>query len=70
MTGNLHTLAHALKPTLCGHSMAQITRCVICGASLDPARDHVDTCGAICFKELRIIHLQGLLHESSHQPYC
>ena len=32
--------------------MKDIRRCVICGKTLKPDREHVDTCGEICFKAL------------------
>jgi len=47
-----HTLAHALDSTLCGHSMADITQCVICGKDLEIPRWQPDTCGSRCLRYL------------------
>jgi len=54
-----HTLAHALRPadTNCRHEMKDIQRCVICGRTLLPDRDEVDTCGKRCAARLR--RMQG-----------
>lgn len=51
-----HTLAHALDSTLCGHTMADITKCVICGKALSAQRMQPDTCGSRCF--LALLRLQ------------
>jgi hypothetical protein len=49
-----HDLQHALFPALtgCACYTKDIHHCVICGKSLEPVREHVDTCGERCFKRL------------------
>lgn len=49
-----HDIAHALWPstTGCTCTMAQIKQCVLCGRTLRPDREHVDTCGKLCFREV------------------
>jgi hypothetical protein len=53
-TKSEHTLQHALTPKAsgCACYMADIIRCVICGAKLSYVREHVDTCSEKCFHEL------------------
>ena len=50
----LMKLPHTLECALghCGHNMADITRCVICGADLVTEREQPDTCGKICRRQL------------------
>ena len=52
-----HTLGHALEG--CTHEVADITACVICGRGLPPIRNHVDTCGAVCFRKLYRLQVAG-----------
>lgn len=47
-----HTLAHALRPQECDHSISTIYECVICGKTLPIDRKHVDTCGSRCSRSL------------------
>lgn len=45
-----HTLSHALHG--CQHDMKDIHACVLCNRTLARDRQHVDTCGEVCFKQL------------------
>lgn len=68
MTGE-HTLAHALDSTDCRHDMRDITHCVICERRLDPARTQVDTCGAVCRRQLGDMQANAALRAYAHLSF-